>query len=78
MKQIRGFPVVRVPVLSNRANCTSAADSRISPPLAISPNDDAEVRATACGTGEASRSEHGQDTTHSKRVVRMASSIDPG
>ena len=78
MLEIVGFPVVKVPVLSSKAISTSAADSRTSPPLAISPNEEAVVKAAACGTGDAKRREQGHETTQSNSVVRIACSGDPG
>ena len=69
MFPIRGFPEVRVPVLSRSAKLTLDNDSMMSPPLAIAPDLDARERLAACGTGEASRRAHGQATTHSKRMI---------
>ncbi len=48
----------------------------MSPPLAIRPNDEAVVSAAAWGTGEARSSEHGHETTQSRRVVIIACSVD--
>ena len=72
-----GRPLVRVPVLSNSATLTAAAASSTSPPLAMRPADEADVRAAAWGICEASNREQGHETTQRRRVVIRASSVLP-
>ena len=66
-----------VPVLSSNASSTSAAASKTSPPLTITPEDEAEDNAAAWGIGDASRREQGHDTTQSNRVVKKPCSDHP-